>query len=97
MRVLMLLVQVPEVNSGPLDAIPVNSLVRFRGMVQDMFDVEYYIGAYKASTCLNPKPIQVFHLVAGCEPCRASIFAGARSMAHKQVHGYRGCAFWTRG
>jgi hypothetical protein len=39
--------QVPEVNSGPLDAIPVNSLVRFRGMVQDMFDIEYYIGAYK--------------------------------------------------
>ena len=25
--------QVPELNSGPLDAIPVNSLVRFRGMV----------------------------------------------------------------
>ena len=25
--------QVPEINSGPLDAIPVNSLVRFRGMV----------------------------------------------------------------
>lgn len=39
--------QVPEINSVPLDAIPVNSLVRFRGMVQDMFDVEYYIGAYK--------------------------------------------------
>ncbi|KAG0600553.1 hypothetical protein M758_11G042700 [Ceratodon purpureus] len=39
--------QVPEINSGPVDAIPVNSLVRFRGMVQDMFDVEYYIGAYK--------------------------------------------------
>eukprot|EP00250_Pteridium_aquilinum_P012999 c21070_g1_i1 orf=136-1962(+) len=39
--------QVPEVNSVPLDAIPANSLVRFRGMVQDMFNVEYYIGAYK--------------------------------------------------
>lgn len=51
------ILQVLEVNSGPLDAIPVNSLVRFRGMVQDMFDIEYYIGAYKASTCLNPKPI----------------------------------------
>lgn len=39
--------QVPEINSVPMDAIPANSLVRFRGMVQDMFNVEYYIGAYK--------------------------------------------------
>lgn len=39
--------QVPEINSVPLDAIPANSLVRFRGMVQDMFNIEYYIGAYK--------------------------------------------------
>lgn len=41
------LAQVPEINSVPLDAIPANSLVRFRGMVQDMLNVEYYIGAYK--------------------------------------------------
>ncbi|CAK9260337.1 unnamed protein product [Sphagnum jensenii] len=39
--------KVPEINSVQLDSLPVNSLVRFRGMVQDMFDVEYYIGAYK--------------------------------------------------
>ncbi|CAM6091635.1 unnamed protein product [Calypogeia fissa] len=39
--------QVPEINSVPLSAIPVNSLVRFRGMVQDMFDTEYYLGAYQ--------------------------------------------------
>eukprot|EP00249_Psilotum_nudum_P000776 c12897_g1_i1 orf=82-1905(+) len=41
------ILQVPEVNSVPLDSIPVNSLVRFRGMIQDMFNVEYYVGAFK--------------------------------------------------
>ncbi|MCO5600015.1 hypothetical protein L7F22_054123 [Adiantum nelumboides] len=41
------LLQVPEINGAPLDTIPNNSLVRFRGMVQDMFNAEYYIGAYK--------------------------------------------------
>ncbi|KAI5074125.1 hypothetical protein GOP47_0010086 [Adiantum capillus-veneris] len=39
--------QVPEINAGPLDTIPIHSLVRFRGMVQDMFNVDYYVGAYK--------------------------------------------------
>eukprot|EP00897_Mesotaenium_endlicherianum_P000995 jgi/Mesen1/10897/ME000095S10230 len=38
---------VPELNSAKLDLIPPNSLVRFRGMIQDMFNAEYYLGAYK--------------------------------------------------
>ncbi|KAJ7566567.1 hypothetical protein O6H91_02G109100 [Diphasiastrum complanatum] len=39
--------QVPDIGSMDISLLSSNSLVRFRGMVQDMFDVEYYIGAYK--------------------------------------------------
>lgn len=39
--------QVPEINSTPLSAIPSNTLVRFRGMVQDMLENEFFIGCYK--------------------------------------------------
>jgi hypothetical protein len=52
-----------------LDSLPVNSLVRFRGMVQDMFDVEYYIGAYKVSIAgaifhLNQVPISLAYVIS---------------------------------
>ncbi|XP_024526898.1 mini-chromosome maintenance complex-binding protein isoform X2 [Selaginella moellendorffii] len=39
--------QVPHIDDLAHDSIPSGSLVRFRGMIQDMFDVEYYVGAYK--------------------------------------------------
>lgn len=41
------LLRIPELNSVKLDSIQPNSLVRFRGMVQDMFETEFYIGAFK--------------------------------------------------
>lgn len=41
------LLRVPEINSVQLDSIQPNSLVRFRGMVQDMFETEFYVGAFK--------------------------------------------------
>lgn len=41
------LLRIPELNSVKLDSIQTNSLVRFRGMVQDMFETEFYIGAFK--------------------------------------------------
>ncbi|GLJ14702.1 hypothetical protein SUGI_0238350 [Cryptomeria japonica] len=39
--------KVPEINQVKLDSIPPNSLVRFRGIVQDMFDSEFYVGVFK--------------------------------------------------
>ncbi|GJP31679.1 hypothetical protein CLOM_g14735 [Closterium sp. NIES-68] len=41
--------KVPEINSVGVDLIPVGSLVRFRGMVQDMWGTEFYQGLYKRS------------------------------------------------
>ncbi|GAQ93090.1 hypothetical protein KFL_012920010 [Klebsormidium nitens] len=38
---------VPLLNSTSLDLLPSGTLVRFQGMVQDMFDPEYYVGAFK--------------------------------------------------
>lgn len=39
--------QVPVLNASNLGLIKPNTLVRYRGMVQDMLGNEYYIGAFK--------------------------------------------------
>eukprot|EP00899_Mesostigma_viride_P012749 jgi/Mesvir1/21475/Mv03928-RA.4 len=41
------LTRIPELNAVSIDRIPANTLVRFRGMVQDMFNPEYYAAAYQ--------------------------------------------------
>lgn len=42
-------------NAATIRCIQPNSLVRFRGMVQDMLGNEFYVGAYKVLiTLLNP-------------------------------------------
>ena len=40
--------QVPSLNTVPLHCIPPNSLVRYRCMIQDMFDPELYLAVYEA-------------------------------------------------
>ena len=42
-----LLLQVPSLNSTPPWSLPQGSLVRFRCMIQDMFDPEYYLAVYE--------------------------------------------------
>ncbi|KAH7841269.1 hypothetical protein Vadar_027775 [Vaccinium darrowii] len=39
--------QVPILNAASVRSIPPNTLVRFRGMIQDMLGNEFYVGAYK--------------------------------------------------
>ncbi|KAL3650336.1 hypothetical protein CASFOL_006739 [Castilleja foliolosa] len=39
--------QVPLLNPSTINRVIPNTLVRFRGMVQDMLGSEYYVGAYK--------------------------------------------------
>jgi len=41
--------QIPCINDVPLETIKPSSLVRFRGMVQDMFDPEFYLGKYECT------------------------------------------------
>eukprot|EP00240_Pyramimonas_obovata_P013315 CAMPEP_0118954822 /NCGR_PEP_ID=MMETSP1169-20130426/58952_1 /TAXON_ID=36882 /ORGANISM="Pyramimonas obovata, Strain CCMP722" /LENGTH=253 /DNA_ID=CAMNT_0006902521 /DNA_START=74 /DNA_END=831 /DNA_ORIENTATION=- len=38
--------QIPSLETVKVDRLAPNSLVRFRGMVQDMYNPEYYLGAY---------------------------------------------------
>jgi hypothetical protein len=40
------LAKIPSLNCTPLDQLPVGSLVRYRCMVQDVRDPEYYMGTY---------------------------------------------------
>lgn len=39
--------QVPSLNDVPVHYLKPNSLVKFRCMVQDMFDPEFYMGVYE--------------------------------------------------
>jgi hypothetical protein len=38
---------IPEINAVGVDNVRPGQLVRFRCMVQDMYNPEYYVGAYK--------------------------------------------------
>lgn len=39
--------KVPSLNDVPLHYLKPNSLVTFRCLIQDMFDPEFYMGAYE--------------------------------------------------
>lgn len=41
--------QVPSLNDVPLHYLKPNSLVKFRCMVQDMFDPEFFMGVYETN------------------------------------------------
>ncbi len=41
--------QVPSLNDVPLHYLKTNSLVKFRCMVQDMFDPEFFMGVYETN------------------------------------------------
>lgn len=44
----VLIVQkVPLITQKTIDSYPSGSLVRFRGMIQDMLDPEFYLGVYE--------------------------------------------------
>eukprot|EP00026_Physarum_polycephalum_P002209 Phypoly_transcript_02214.p1 GENE.Phypoly_transcript_02214~~Phypoly_transcript_02214.p1 ORF type:complete len:595 (+),score=96.98 Phypoly_transcript_02214:53-1837(+) len=42
-----MLQKIPSINTVNPDQLPPNSVVKFRCMIQDMFDPEYYIGVYE--------------------------------------------------
>lgn len=45
--VVIFLVKVPSLNDVPLHYLKPNSLVKFRCLIQDMFDPEFYMGTYE--------------------------------------------------
>lgn len=46
---LMMMIQVPLLTETTFDAIPSNTLVRYVGMVQDMFNPEYFVSEFRGA------------------------------------------------
>ena len=64
--------KVPSLNDTPLHCLPANSLVRYRCMVQDMFDPEFYMGEYEVSdinTKTNLMKSGKYKDIAECAVC----------------------------
>ncbi|XP_069468048.1 mini-chromosome maintenance complex-binding protein isoform X2 [Ambystoma mexicanum] len=62
---------VPSLNDVPLHYLKPNSLVKFRCMVQDMFDPEFYMGVYETVDALTQARVLHFgkyREVADCGP-----------------------------
>ncbi|CAI9620864.1 unnamed protein product, partial [Staurois parvus] len=75
---------VPSLNDVPLHYLKPNSLVRFRCMVQDMFDPEYYMGVYE--TVNHSNNARALHLgkyrdVADCTPQQEVDINSSRTVA----------------
>ena len=47
--------QIPSLNDTPSHHLPTSTLVRFRGMVQDMHDPEFYLGVYEVEDTKSGK------------------------------------------
>lgn len=63
--------RIPSLNHTPLHSLKPNSLVRFRCMVQDMFDPEFYLGIYEVVDKSNNKTFLKtgkYQDVAECSP-----------------------------
>ncbi|PIK49482.1 putative mini-chromosome maintenance complex-binding protein [Apostichopus japonicus] len=62
---------IPSVNHTSLHLLKPDSLVRYRGMVQDMFDPEFYLGVYEVEDkSSNMKTLKSgkYQDVASCSP-----------------------------
>merc|ERR1712030_228292 len=58
--------QIPWYNSVPLECLPPNSMVRFRGMIQDMMDPEFYLATYTVTN--STTKVQETRIGAYMEP-----------------------------
>lgn len=69
--------QVPSLNDVPLHYLKPNSLVKFRCLIQDMFDPEFYMGVYETvdpSTKAKVSPVPSAHPLL-CSPLMCSLRA----------------------
>lgn len=63
--------QVKLLNCTPLHNLKPNCLVRYRGMVQDMFDPEFYLGAYEVEDLSTKQTFMksgMYKDIAECKP-----------------------------
>ena len=92
--------RVPEINAVGVEHVPTGALVRFRCMVQDMYNPEYYVGAYRdaggrwrttkytedLARGSRAGPAQSRRFPSGSDACCTACPCPARA---------RGCGAWT--
>ena len=86
----LILSQVPSLNDVPLHYMKPNSLVKFRCLIQDMFDPEFYMGAYeavdpstKAKVSASLSPVLIFAItILSCVQFSALIMCWMSSHFH---------------
>lgn len=74
---------VPSLNNVPLHYLKPNSLVKFRCMVQDMFDPEFYMGVYETVDPVTKQSVLHFGKyrdVAECEPHHEVDFSSSQTV-----------------
>lgn len=57
--------QVPSLNSTPLDSLPPSCLVRYRCMVQDQFDPEFYLKVYHTTNTHTGNTVSTLLITCG--------------------------------
>lgn len=70
------LLQVPSLNDVPVHYLKPNSLVKFRCMVQDMFDPEFYMGVYET---VDPNTNARVSEILTCYFCKCLMFSSSKS------------------
>ncbi|KAL5664492.1 hypothetical protein ACJX0J_024600, partial [Zea mays] len=65
---------VPVLDSSNLGLIKPNTLVRYRGMVQDMLGNEYYIGAFKDGSTWRTNKYTDFSPYSMPHPCDSHLW-----------------------
>lgn len=68
--------QVPSLNDTPLHTLKPNSLVRFRCMVQDIYDPEFYLGLYQVKDLETSKVTQKSGMYKDIADCSVSLHEG---------------------
>ncbi|KAJ1282456.1 hypothetical protein BS78_03G053300 [Paspalum vaginatum] len=66
--------KVPVLNASNLGLIKPNTLVRYRGMVQDMLGNEYYIGAFKDGSTWRTNKFTDFSPFSMPHPCNSHLW-----------------------
>ena len=71
--------QVPSVNDVPLQNLVSGSLVRYRCMIQDLFDPEFFLSTYEVHNVDDPAKRRIcsslYRDVVNCEVKACHIFA----------------------
>jgi hypothetical protein len=55
--------KIPSINDIRIDTIPNGSLVRYRGMIQDMWDPEFFLGVYEEINTIQGTKVKTMNSI----------------------------------